>query len=119
MTNDEVWSIGADGLPQKCKVVKWNAASPYDKQLIPIYNQCICCNLAVSRLEEENWEELGHYCIDCFKNITGQKEPSPFGEVFCPNGFCYKEVQVEEVPESVEQKVQKPKRKGRLKIGKM
>ena len=92
--NDEIWKIGYDGLPQKFKIVKWNTVQvngkddSYHLEYIPIYQTCECCNLSLSRIEEECNVELGGYCLGCFKIVTEQKDDSPFGEFLCSVGTC-------------------------------
>ena len=95
--SDEVMSIGPDGLPQRFKIVRLNAKPPYDRELVPIYVRCACCDMAVGRTEEELAEELSGYCIGCFKNATQQMEPGPFSEFECPKRQCCSEQKVAEV----------------------
>ena len=90
--SNEIISIGLDGLPQKFKIVYLNAKPPYDRELVPIYKRCMCCDMALGRIEEEFSEELGEYCIGCFKNVTEQAEPGPFGEFVCIAQNCCKEI---------------------------
>ena len=83
-------SIGSDGLPQDYKVVYYPTVDDrnHNKDLVPIYQTCPCCEMSVGRVEEEFKDELDGHCIECFKNITGQAEPSPFGEFLCTSGKC-------------------------------
>ena len=88
LKTNEILSRGYDGLPQKFKLVLLNADPPYDRELVPMYEKCVCCNLSLGRIEEECNVELGGYCLGCFKIVTEQKDDQPFGEFLCPVGKC-------------------------------
>ena len=92
LKTDEILSIGYDGLPQKFKLVLLNADPPYDRELVPIYEKCVCCNLSLGRIEEQYNQELGGYCLGCFQNVTDQKVDRPFGEFLCTSGLCNQEI---------------------------
>jgi hypothetical protein len=111
---DEVLSIGPDGLPQRYRIVYYPTENDptHHKDMIPIYETCACCKVSVGRIEEELKEELDGHCLNCFKNMIGQAETGPFGEFTCPNALCVmdkkqlKELQPEKVNDLIKMKAE-------------